>query len=70
MKEEKRMTMRPVTKTLKYYTDTNQTKAISEVLAVWIEMHDNIHEISIKPNLGNFTIFVKFDDEVEGREWD
>jgi hypothetical protein len=68
--EEKRMTLRPVTKTLKYYTDVEQTKAIGEVLAVWIEMHENIHEISIKPNLANFTIFVKFDDEVEGREWD
>lgn len=53
------------TKTIKYYTDVNQTKAISEALKVWIEMHENIHEISIKPNLSNFTLFVKFDDEME-----
>jgi len=63
--------MRPVTKTNKYYTDVDQTKAISEALKVWIEMHENIHEISIKPNLANFTLFVKFDDEVEeARRWE
>ena len=61
----------PVTKTLKYYTDQPQTIAISEALKTWIEMHDNIHEISIKPNLANFTLFVKFDDEVEeARRWE
>ena len=63
--------MRPITKTNKYYTDVNQTAAINEVLKIWIEMHENIHEISIKPNLSNFTIFVKFDDEVEeARRWE
>jgi hypothetical protein len=48
-----------------------QTKDISDALKPWIDMHENIHEISIKPNLVNFTIFVKFDDEVEEmRRWE
>jgi hypothetical protein len=60
--------MRPVTKTLKYYTNVDQTEAVRKVLEPWIDLHENIHEISIKPNLGNFTIFVRFDDEAEYEE--
>jgi hypothetical protein len=60
-----------MTRTARYFTDVDETDSIYQALSKWIDMYDNVHEVSIKRNMNNFTIFIKYEDEVEeARRWE
>lgn len=61
--------VRPRTVTNKSYTDHVQTEALKAVFDPWIGEYPNVREITFKPNMDNFTVFVLY-DEVVGDDYD
>ena len=61
--------VRPVTRTHKCFTNDLQTAALKELFDQWMGELPNAREITFKPNMDNFTVFVVY-EEVEGGDWD
>ncbi len=62
--------VRPVTRTNKYFTDDLQTAALKELFDQWMGELPNAREITFKPNMDNFTVFVVYEEIIEGDSWD
>ena len=57
--------MRSKTINRKSYTTGEQTAALKDMFEPWMGEYPNVREITFKPNMNNFTVFVVYDDVVE-----
>jgi len=60
--------VRPVTRTEKSFTNDEETLALRTMFEKWMGELPNAREITFKPNMDNFTVFVVY-EEVVGDEW-
>lgn len=60
---------RGMTKTKKTYTNDEQTKMLKDLFDQWMGELPNAREITFKPNMDNFTVFVVYDEVVEDGDW-
>jgi hypothetical protein len=58
------------TRTKKAYTNDTQTAALKEMFDPWIGELPNVREVTFKPNMDSWTVFVLYDEVVEGEDWD
>lgn len=59
---------RPVTRTQKSFTNDEETQTLREIFDKWTGELPNPREITFKPNMDNFTVFVVY-EEIEGDGW-
>ncbi len=62
--------VRPVTRTNKYFTDDRETAELKEMFDKWMGELPNAREITFKPNMDNFTVFVVYEEIIAGDGWD
>lgn len=60
---------RGVTKTQKSFTNDEETQALREMFEKWMGELPNAREITFKPNMDNFTVFVVY-EEIHSGDYD
>ena len=62
--------VRPVTRTNKYFTNDEETLELKQMFDKWMGELPNAREITFKPNMDNFTVFVVYEEIIAGDGWD
>jgi len=56
--------------TRKTFTNDEETATLKAMFETWMGDLPNAREITFKPNMDNFTVFVVYEEVGEGEAWD